>query len=203
VSAAAARAQPQRAGALLLVSSVWLTLLVCQLALEPRLGRPAAVLLSFALALALVLATRARGAAAPPQRRTLVFALGLAAGLASYPAWIALIAGTGLFLGLERPVFAPPPVGAALAASTIGLAPLFEEMLYRERLLGALRERCGAAAAVLLSSAAFAACHVEPWAVLGTFLVGLGLGAAMCWTGELALCVGLHAGLNLAAWLST
>jgi membrane protease YdiL (CAAX protease family) len=30
-------------------------------------------------------------------------------------------------------------------------------------------------------------------------MVGLALGAAMCWTRSLALCIGLHAGLNLAA----
>jgi membrane protease YdiL (CAAX protease family) len=202
VSAAAVRGQPPLAEALLLVGSVWLTLFVCQVALGPRLGRPAAVFVSFALALALVWATRARGTAAP-RRHAPVFALGLAAGLASYPAWIALIAAIGALLGLGRPALVPARSGPVLAAATIGLAPLFEEVLYRECLLGALRERFGAAAAVVLSSAAFAACHVEPWAVLGTFLVGLALGAAMCWTGALALCVGLHAGLNLAAWLST
>lgn len=203
MNAAGAGSRPPLAAAALLVGSVWLALLLCQVALGPRLGRPTAVFVSFCLALGLVLAARARAAATPLRHRSLAFGLGLAAGLASYPVWIALIAGIGVLLGLERPTLAPPRTGALLATATIGLAPLFEEMLYREHLLGALRERFGAAAAVLISSAAFAAAHVEPWAVLGTFLVGLALGAVMCWTGTLALCVGLHAGLNLAAWLWT
>ena len=127
--------------------------------------------------------------------------LGAFAGFISYPAWIGLIAAVGTAFGLERP--APPPArpDVLLAAATVVIAPVFEEILYREHILRALRQRLGAAAAVALSSTAFAVAHVEPWAVLGTFLVGLGLGTVMCLSGTVALCIGLHAGLNLAAWL--
>jgi membrane protease YdiL (CAAX protease family) len=163
---------------------------------------PTAVLVSFALATALVLATRVHPSPRPIGARTAAIGLGALAGFASYPAWIALIATIGAALGLEAPAAPPAPPGALLAGATVLLAPVFEEILYRERLLGALRRRFGAAAAVLVSSAAFAVAHVEPWAVLGTFLVGLALGAVMCLSGTVTLCIGLHVGLNLAAWLA-
>ena len=193
---------PQRlVDTLLLLTCVWATLLLCQLLLEPGLGRPAAVLVSFAVATALVLASRRRQPPRPIGARAAAVGLGAVAGFASYPAWIALIASVGTALGLEA---APPPAsrpGLLLAGATIVLAPVFEEILYRESLLDALRQRFGAAAAVLVSSAAFAVAHLEPWAVLGTFLVGLALGTVMCLSGTVTLCIGLHAGLNLAAWL--
>ena len=201
MSAAPVEIPPRLVDTLLLLTSVWATLLLCQVLLEPGLGRPVAVPVSFALATALVLASRGRSAPRPIAARTAAIGLGALAGFASYPAWIALIATVGAALGLEAPVTREPQPGALLAGATLLLAPVFEEVLYRERLLGALRGRFGAAAAVLVSSAAFAVAHVEPWAVLGTFLVGLGLGSAMCLSGTVALCIGLHAGLNLAAWL--
>ena len=153
---------------------------------------------------ALVWAVRARGGvprlATPGRRVAPVFALGLAAGFASLPAWIALIWRVGA--GLRLPTVgagggeAAGPLGWA---SAVVFAPLLEEMLYRERLLGALRPHVGLGPAILLSSAAFAAPHGEPWRVLGTFLVGIALGAIAAGTRSLVLCIGLHAGLNLAA----
>jgi membrane protease YdiL (CAAX protease family) len=185
--------------ALLLVTSVWLVLLVGQAGLGEALGRGVAVPLSFALATALVLAARA-GPLRRPSRSALAWlGGGVVAGAASYPAWVGLVAGVGAALGLAPPQAARGPAPPLVAAAMVGLAPVFEEVLYRERLLASLRAHTGAAAAVLLSSAAFALPHLEPWALLGTFMVGLALGAAMCWTRSLALCIGLHAGLNLAA----
>ena len=46
---------------------------------------------------------------------------------------------------------------------------------------------------------AFALPHVQPWAVLGTFLVGCGLGSVERHSRRLGLCIGIHAGLNAAA----
>jgi membrane protease YdiL (CAAX protease family) len=86
-----------------------------------------------------------------------------------------------------------------LLVAVLGLAPVFEELLYRERLLLALRTRTGALLAVTISSLLFALPHLEPWSVLTTSLVGLALGALMLASGSVALCIGLHAGLNLAA----
>jgi membrane protease YdiL (CAAX protease family) len=189
-------------GACLLVTSVWLALLLGQSGLSAPLGREVAVLLSFAAATILVLVLRPRSLCAPERRDSWLFGLGALAGLASWPVWIDLIAAAGAALGLEPPVASRGAPNVLLVGAPLLLAPVFEEVLYRERLLGALRAHLGAAAAVVVSSAAFAVAHVEPWAVLGTFLVGLALGTAMCLTGRLALCIGLHAGLNAAALLA-
>ena len=189
------------AGSLLLVGLVWLTLLLGQALLEPALGGPAAVLASFCLAAALVLATRRRPHTSCRGISCAALGLGTVAGFASYPLWIALVAGAGKQLGLQVPARAPGEQGLLLAAATLIVAPVFEELLYRERLLTALRRRFGAPAAVLASSAAFAVVHGEPWAMLGTFWVGMALAIVRCFSNTVAWCIGLHGGLNLAAWL--
>lgn len=191
--------RPRLVSALLLLTSVWLTLLVGQAWAVPRIGTSAGVLVSFVLATLLVFA--ARGWPRLNRSRAIEIGLGTCAGLLSFPAWIALIAGVGAAVGFEMPSrpSRPQPV---LAAAILLLAPVFEEILYREQLLCALRRHLGSTAAVLLSSAAFAVAHVEPWAVLGAFLVGLGLGTVMCVSNSVAPCIGLHMGLNARAWLT-
>jgi membrane protease YdiL (CAAX protease family) len=184
--------------ALLLVLTAW-SLLAAQALLAPGLGRGAAVLISFAAVTALVLASRRRGAGPATGRAAGLAGVAAFAGFASYPLWILLIGAAGAALGL-RPT--PPPARPSdplLLVATLGLAPVFEEVLYRERLLLALRSRIGAGLAVAISSLLFALPHLEPWSVLGTSLVGLALGALMLAGRSLALCIGLHAGLNLAA----
>lgn len=188
--------------AALLVVSVWLTLLIGQVWLAAPLGADAAVLASFSLSTALVLGARGGPGAGPwgPALGTLL--VGLFAGLSTWPAWIALIAGAGQQLGLAPTTASPTGGSPWLLVSLLLLAPVFEEVLYRERLLGALRAKLGPCAAVLTSSAAFALPHGEPWALLGSFVVGIGLGTTMCLTGRLSLCIGLHIGLNLASVLA-
>jgi membrane protease YdiL (CAAX protease family) len=188
-------AQRELLPALLVLLTVW-SLLATQGWLGPRIGRPAAVALSFIAATALVIATRERESEHAPAR---ALALGALTGFVSYPAWILLIASIGSALGLE-PVPPPPrPGDTLLLVSVLGFGPVFEELLYRERLLLALRERVGAGIAVAISSLCFALPHLEPWAMLATGIVGLGLGALMLARRSVALCIGLHAGLNLAA----
>jgi membrane protease YdiL (CAAX protease family) len=148
-----------------------------------------------------VLTSRRRDAPRATGRAGGLAALGAVAGFASYPAWILLIGAAGAALGL-RPT--PPPARPSdplLLVATLGLAPIFEEVLYRERLLLALRSRIPAVLAVAISSLLFALPHLEPWSMLATSLVGLALGALMLARRSLALCIGLHAGLNLAAFL--
>lgn len=184
--------------ALLVLVTAW-SLLATQSLLAPRIGRAAAVALSFLAVTALVVATRDRPTERAPRRAAALAALGALAGFASFPAWIAAIAVIGSLLGL-RPV--PPPLRPdepLLLLSVLGLAPVFEELLYRERLLLALRERIGAGLAIAISSLGFALPHLEPWAMLATGSVGLALGVSMLTTRSVALCIGLHAGLNLAA----
>jgi len=185
-------------GALLLLALGW-SLLLGAAALAPRTGG-AGFCAALAAGAALALATRAD----PPRRRPAAWlallALGGVAGAGLQPAALAGIAHAGLALGL--PAEAAPPQGRAplwLWLAAVCLAPVFEELLYRERLLPELARRFGELPGLVLSSAAFALPHLEPWSVLGTFLVGLALGALMRRTAAVSLCIGLHAGLNLAA----
>src|SRR5262245_10524852 len=120
--------------ALLLVLTAW-SLLATQALLAPRLGRGAAVLLSFAAVTGLVLASRRRDANRTTRCAAGLASLGAVAGFASYPVWIVLIGAAGAAVGL-RPI--PPPAQTSdplLLVATLGLAPVFEEVLYRERLL--------------------------------------------------------------------
>jgi membrane protease YdiL (CAAX protease family) len=184
--------------ALLLVLTAW-SLLATQALLAPRLGRGAVVLLSFAAVTGLVVATRRNRRHLARRRAAGLAALAALAGFASYPLWIAIIGAAGAMLGL-RPVRPPPrPDDPLLLVATLGLAPVFEELLYRERVLLALRSRIGDGLALAISSLLFALPHLEAWSMLATGVVGLALGALMLASGSLALCIGLHAGLNLAA----
>lgn len=187
------------AAALLAVALVW-SLLVGTRALRLRgSAGDAAVLLAVGVACAALLARRPTGPARRSRPTPLVLAAG-AAGFASFPLWLAAIGGVGLALGLGP----PPPVrapGLLLAVVQLGPGPLLEELLYRERLLGALRPRLGTAGAIAASSALFAAAHPEPWSALAGLGVGLALGALFAATGSLALAAAAHAGLNTAACL--
>ncbi len=194
------RSEPGLVGACLLVVAVWATLLTAQLLLAPRLGPDLAVAASFALATALVVACEAPRWGRP--RGLASLASGAAIGLAAFPLFVAAIAHAGRALGLTEP--APPRATTppAQAFAVLVLAPVFEEILYRGRLLAALRSRVGAPAAVVASGAAFAVPHVDAWSMLGAFLVGVVLGTAACVSGSLRLCIGTHVGLNLGALLA-
>ena len=165
------------------------------------LGAPGAALLSLLAPLVGLLATRRDRRDRCPCHAGALLLLGLLGGFASFPAWVAAIAATGLALELA-PVSATEPGagGPTLWIATVLLAPVFEEVLYRERLLSALRPVMGSGFAIAATSVLFAIPHLEPWRVLGTLLVGLALGAAMRASGSLALCIGIHMGLNLAGW---
>ncbi len=183
---------------LLLVVTAW-SLLATQALLSPRVGRPAAVLIAFVAVTALVLATRQPARQREPTRAGVLFALGALAGCVSFPVWIHAIGVVGRGIGM-LPVSPPPrPDDPLLLIAVLGFAPIFEELLYRERLLLALHGRLGSTAALVLSSVCFALPHLEPWSLLATGLVGFGLGWLMLTGRSVALCIGLHAGLNLAA----
>lgn len=179
--------------ALLLTGAVW-TLLLGAAALRPALGE-ASTLLGVAAAGALValLPPRPRvrsGLAAP--------LLAGAAGLLSLPAWLAALAALGGALGLPHGALPAAP-GPLRSACDVGPLPLLEELLYRARLLPALRAPLGAPLALLLSSALFALPHADAWGRLAAFGIGLVLGGAFLATRSVALCAGYHAGVNLAA----
>jgi len=198
-------APPSVASSVVLLLAVW-SLLLAGRAPARWLGPEVAVLLSFGAATALVLWRRARGdrpcAAGTGRAGALPLALGLAAGYLSFPAWVSLVSGIGLRIGLEPlPARVPGAGGAALWLAAVVLAPLFEEILYREQLLSSLRAATGALPALALSTLAFAISHLEAWSVLATACVGLVLGVLALVGRSVWLCVALHAGLNLASVL--
>lgn len=157
-----------------------------------------AALLAFAAIAAALWATRRAGVSARRTRVGAACALAACAGAVAQPAWLRVTARAGAALGLE-----PAPLDTAtriepalwLGAGLVG--PLAEELLYRERLLRALRP-AGPAGAVALTSVLFALPHREPWWMLGALLFGLWLGALALASRGVWLCVGYHAGFNLA-----
>ncbi len=193
-----------RLGAALRDLAVVWTLLSAQPCLAARAGHPAAAGASFAAATLWLLATRARplpGRSAGP--RLLSVGAGLASGFVSLPAWCVvsgwLAQGLGVPSGPEVP---PGSASAAMLPALLVTGPLFEELLYRERLLGALSGCLPRPLALAASSVAFAWPHPEPRVRVATFGVGMMLGAIWLRSRSVALCVGLHSGLNLATQVS-
>lgn len=189
---------------LLLVCSVWSLLGAGRLLVAP-LGRGGAILAAFLAATALVLAARrsshegasTHGRASAEYWRSL--SLGWLAGLCCHPALTTGIAALGLGIGLApAPARLGAPPGVLLVLSVGILAPVFEELLYRDILLRSLRPGLGSVGAVFVSSALFALSHVDTWAVLGTWVAGLLLGTLALCAREVTPCIGAHAGLNLA-----
>ena len=178
--------------------SAWCALpALLALVLPPLLASLAA----FAAVAAGLLATRPRVADARRARVALACGLAIAAGALAQPSWLRVTAQVGLALRLAPLASTPdaaPLRAAPIAWLAVGAAgPLAEELLYRERVLGALRAH-GSLAAVAVSSALFAIPHREPWWMLGAGLLGLWLGALALAQRGIALCVGYHAGVNLA-----
>ena len=188
------------AAALALMLAVWSLLLAGSL-LDPLLGTGASVFVAFLLATALVLATRTAGRPFSVRRAGGLLATGGLIGFAGYPAWVAFIGWTGMQIGLPHAGALETPRAPLLLVSTLVLAPVFEEILYRERLLAALIPLVGPPLAVLITSVLFALPHVNSWSVLTTLLVGLVLGVAAHRARSVAPCIGVHMGLNLAAVL--
>jgi hypothetical protein len=94
------------------------------------------------------------------------------------------------------------PAAAAPSAdwlAAVVVAPIFEEILYRDQLLRALRTGLGTTGAVISASALFAASHLAPAMVAIAFVAGSALCIVRLRTGSLGLCVGAHAGFNAAA----
>jgi membrane protease YdiL (CAAX protease family) len=193
-------------GAACLLAGVW-CVLAGGLALSGRsgsAGHDAGLVATFALATWLVWsATPRRDDDTRRARHPLAAgALAFSAGIAVFPSWLRLCFQFGLALGLspaDLALLVPPRDGGLVLVGVLALAPLFEEKLYRGHLLGALRPRLGAPLAILITSALFAVSHLVPWTMAGVFLFGLVLGGLRCGGASLALCIGLHAGVNTAA----
>jgi membrane protease YdiL (CAAX protease family) len=134
-------------------------------------------------------------------RDAALLALTIALGFPSHPPLLAAIARLGFALGLVPGPEEPPGVGGLpLLIAVVVAAPVFEELLYRERLLDAIAATpLGTVGAVLLTSGLCALTHLTPWQMLGSFLVGIVLALIRQVFGSITACVGFHAGLNLRA----
>lgn len=175
--------------------------------LAPVIGHGPATLLTFSACTAIAVGAQASptqgglklGAIRRPATHGLFWA-GIAAGWGMGPALGSAVLQLGGWLGLD-PVRAAP-TDWPIRVGTLLLAPLFEEIVYRERVFIWLQARAGLAMAAVLSSLAFALPHPGPWSVLAAFVTGLIL-AALRWSGGwLVPCIAIHAGLNLAGELA-
>lgn len=128
---------------------------------------------------------------------------------------VVAVAGEAARLALGEPLV--PPFMVDLYASAVwlplfwvafvGMAPLFEELLFRGFLLPGLASspRLGTSGAVVGSAVLWALVHGQyGWTDKAVVLaLGLVLGAARARTGSTLLALGLHALINLAAVLQT
>jgi membrane protease YdiL (CAAX protease family) len=184
--------------ALLVMLAVW-TILSSGSMLSSLIGEEPATLLVFSCSAALLIVTRRPSLVRLRLSDAALLALTIALGFAGHSPLRAGIALVGLALGLAPSLAAPPGgSGLPLLVAVVVAAPVFEELLYRERLLDAIAAtplRMGGA--VLLTSALFALTHLSPWQMLGSFLVGVVLALIRRVSGTVTACIGFHVGLNL------
>lgn len=184
--------------ALLVMLAVW-TVLASGSTLAPLIGEESATLLVFGLSAALLIATRRPCPLRPRLPDAALLVMTVALGFAGHSPLRFAIAALGLALGLDPGAASIPDVHSLqLSIAVVIAAPIFEELLYRERLLDAIAAtRLRSVGAIPLTSALFALTHLTPWQMLGSFVVGLVLGLVRRVSGTITACIGLHAGLNL------
>jgi membrane protease YdiL (CAAX protease family) len=87
----------------------------------------------------------------------------------------------------------------------IGLAPFFEETVFRGVLLPLLTRRFGLGASVIITSLLFSAIHMHLHSAAPLFVVATGFSLAYAYTGSLWVPVTMHSlfnGINLALMLT-
>ena len=194
--------EPRLRDAVGLMAATWAVLYIAPWLFAPT-EFELATLISFGLCTVLALTGRRARSLNPGRfgrkRATAPLAVlaGVGAGWALMPGLAQAVLQVGDVLGLPGPVPVTGVRGPALLVATALLAPVFEEIVYREALLPALSARFGHLMGIVLSSAAFALPHATPWSMLGSFVAGLLLGAVMSASRSTPLCIGLHAGFNL------
>jgi membrane protease YdiL (CAAX protease family) len=122
--------------------------------------------------------------------------LGLTLGFLLLPLMLLPLAQLGALLEPSDPL--PLAARGAVSLVAVLVVPASEELLFRRLLLPALAERFGPAAGLLAVTALYAACHAGPGTLWVAAATGALFGLVMLASGSLALCIGLHAGLDLA-----
>lgn len=82
------------------------------------------------------------------------------------------------------------------------LAPVVEEILMRELVLGGLRKTYDTAAALFFSAALFALLHFNMVQTLSAFVCGIFLGMLYLKTNSVFCCILAHSGYNLIAYIN-
>ena len=83
------------------------------------------------------------------------------------------------------------------------LAPMIEEILMRDYLLGGLAAGYGSIVALLVSSLLFALLHFNMVQTFSAFICGIVLGLLYLQTGSVFCCILAHAGYNLISYITT
>lgn len=82
------------------------------------------------------------------------------------------------------------------------LAPVVEEILMRDYLLGGLSTAYGNGIALLVSSFLFAFLHFNMVQTLSAFICGIVLGMLYCQTGSVFCCILAHSGYNFISYIT-
>lgn len=85
--------------------------------------------------------------------------------------------------------------------TTVILAPILEEVLFRGLLLGAINEKHGAFRAVFVSAAIFGVIHIIPQQIVNAFVIGIILGYIYVRTKSLVAVIFIHALNNGLAYV--
>jgi len=112
-------------------------------------------------------------------------------------AYLELARSMGLLPALPAIPVADPALPVWLAALAIGVAPVFEEFIFRGLIFGGLRRSLGLPTAALASAAIFAIVH-PPAAVVPVFVMGICAALIYEWTGALVAPMLVHALYNAA-----
>lgn len=112
-------------------------------------------------------------------------------------AYLELVLSTGLFPALQINPAVDPALPVWLATLAIGVAPVFEEFIFRGLIFGGLRRSLGLAASTLASAAVFAIIH-PPAAVIPVFVMGICAALIYERTGALLAPMLVHALYNAA-----
>lgn len=91
--------------------------------------------------------------------------------------------------------------GGWAIVTTVVMAPILEEILFRGLILEPIREKSGALRAVLISAAIFGVIHIIPQQAINAFLIGIILGYIYIKTRSLASVIVIHAINNALAYI--
>lgn len=102
---------------------------------------------------------------------------------------------------LSSELFGGGPPIALLLLTLVAVPAVCEELAHRGLLLGGLAPGVGRALAVVISTALFAALHVEPARMVSTAILGAAAGLCALWSRSLWPSIALHATNNLVVLL--